>query len=142
MAAEQRLRYQTVLQRRAVEGSDNRMYSRLSKVKLLRNTGREKPMPTILGTTPRTWKSVRHIHELMFSIYFSLLLILADDVSSKWVGNPGDRTPWVLRMKFLLTGDYRTHSLVADPKLRLAFVFLPRQQNLWVVSGSESRPSV
>jgi hypothetical protein len=81
-------------------------------------------MPTILGTTPRTWKSVRHIHELMFSIYFSLLLILADDVSSKWVGNPGDRTPWVLRMKFLLTGDYRTHSLVADPKLRLAFVFL------------------
>jgi hypothetical protein len=86
-------------------------------------------MPTIPETTPRTWKGVRHIHELMFSIYSSLLLILADDVSSKWVDNPGDRTPWVLRMKFLLTGDYRTHSLVADPKLRLAFVFL------WAVSA-------
>ena len=86
-------------------------------------------MPAILETTLRTRKSVRHVHELMFSIYFSLLLILADDVSSKWVDNPGDRTPWVLHMKFLLTGDYRTHSLVADTKLRLAFVFL------WAVSA-------
>lgn len=81
-------------------------------------------MPTMLETIPKTWKSVRHIHELMFSVYFSLLLILADDVSSKWVDTPGDRIPWVLRLKFLLTGDYHTHSLVADPGLRLAFAVL------------------
>lgn len=81
-------------------------------------------MPTILETTSKPGTGRRYLHEITFSVYVSLLLILADDVSSKWVNNPGDRIPWVLRMKFLLTGDYRTHSLVADPKLRFAFVFL------------------
>jgi hypothetical protein len=66
---------------------------------------------------------------LAFAVYLPLLMIFANDAGSGWTNSLGDRVPWVLQAKFLLTGDYRTHSLIDDSKLRLAFVVL------WAVSA-------
>jgi hypothetical protein len=83
----------------------------------------------VAGNTKLT-QYIRYLHELIFSIYLPGLLIWANDASSRWAGQPGDRVPWVLQLKFWMTGDDRSHSLVDDPKLRVAFVFL------WIASAA------
>ena len=72
---------------------------------------------------------LRFAHELVFSIYVSGVLILANDAGSHWMNQIGDKPPWVLQMKFILTRDLRTHSLIDDPKLNFAFAVL------WTVSA-------
>ena len=67
---------------------------------------------------------LRLAHELVFSTYVSGVLILANDAGSHWMNQIGDKPPWVLRMKFTLTHDLRTHSLIDDPKLNFAFIVL------------------
>ena len=74
--------------------------------------------------------ALRLAHELVFSIYVSGVLILANDAGSHWMNQIGDKPPWVLRMKFILTHDLRTHSLIDDPKLNFAFIVL------WAVLAS------
>jgi len=86
-------------------------------------------MPTLIGVTSKIPKYARYANEIAFSIYLPGLLIWVNDVSSRWANQPGDRVPWVLQLKFFITGDYGRHDLGDDPKLRFAFILL------WVLSA-------
>jgi hypothetical protein len=72
-------------------------------------------MAEMIESTPQSRKRARLLHEIAFSIYFSLLLIIANAISS--IQNPAGKS-WVDELQFLIAGGRDA------PSYHFAFGFL------------------